>query len=154
MNASGPRQQRTGSSHEWLARQVGQVSQDMRIVDRLFPGIPLADLETVSKAVMLRLEQPEQEERRVHRMRELLRAASELNRALALHTQHALVDCCGTHGTGDLATDAAVLHRALVRYAQLVAALASEYGGTDASSGVRSDSRVVRHGARAAVGAA
>ena len=76
---------------------------------------------------MLRVGDPDAEMVRVARMRELLWAASELTRALSMYTRHALVDCCGTHGTGDLAADTRMVHAALARYAELVCNLAEEY---------------------------
>jgi hypothetical protein len=89
--------------------------------------IDLRDLEVVADAVMLRLDDPGAEAQRVARMRELLWSASELTRALSLHTQHALVDCCGTHGNGNLAMDTVALHSALTRYAELIHHIAIEY---------------------------
>lgn len=95
--------------------------------DRSAVGIRLEDLEVMSEAIMLRLAESDQEALRVGRMRELLWVASELTRALATHTQHSLVDCCGTHGTGDLASDTRALHDALTRYAHLVHQAAVDY---------------------------
>ena len=97
------------------------------LTDQLATQVPYEDIDVVSAAVMLRLPDSQAESRRVRRMRELLWSASELNRALAIHTQHALVDCSGSHGTGDLASDTRALHGALVRYAQLVRVVANEY---------------------------
>jgi hypothetical protein len=110
-------------------------------------GISLGDLETVSEAVMLRLDDPEQETLRVARMRELLWAASELTRALSIHTQHALVDCSGTHGNGDLATDTRALHRALGHYAHLVSEVAAGYRDL-VPSAPHAAGRSARHPAR------
>ena len=85
------------------------------------------DLETVSEAVMLRFPLRHAETRRVERMRELLEASSELCRSLTQHTQHALVHCRGSHGTGDLASDADVLFKALTAYGALIHDVAAEY---------------------------
>ena len=61
-------------------------------------------------------------------MRELIWAASIASRlCLSTHTQHCLVDCCGTLGTSDLPADTLALHRALVRYSQLVRSAAADY---------------------------
>lgn len=49
--------------------------------------IQFGDLEVVAKAVMPRLNDPVVEAMQVERMRELLRAASELVRVLSMHTQ-------------------------------------------------------------------
>lgn len=109
-------------------------------------GIAAADLEVVSKAVMLRFDSREAEEARVNRMRELLWAASELTRALSVHTQHALVDCCGSHGISDLAMDTRSLHRALGRYETLVSAVAAEYRDTVSGGEIQSTATADRRG--------
>ena len=85
------------------------------------------DLETVSEAVELRFPLRHAETRRVERMRELLDASSELCRALTQHTQHALVHCRGTHGTGDLRADADALFKALATYGALIHEVGAEY---------------------------
>lgn len=107
--------------------------------DRSVTEVPFDDLDVVSRAVMLRLTEPAAEAQRVRGMRELLWASSELTRALSMHTQHALVDCSGTHGNGDLASDTRELHRALVTYARLVRGVAEEYRDV-----VRQDGRPAR----------
>ncbi|HKG94551.1 MAG TPA: hypothetical protein VKA84_21740 [Gemmatimonadaceae bacterium] len=93
-------------------------------------GITLDDLETVSEAVMLRFPLRHAESHRIERMRELLDAASELNRALTQHTQHAVVHCRGSHGTGDLVADAGVLFDALATFGMVVRDVAAEYRST------------------------
>ena len=100
---------------------------DLQIRDRLGPGISLEDLEVVCDAVILRFDAAEAETERVERMREVLWAASVLTRALSTHMQHSLVDCCGTLGSSDLPADTLALHRALVRYSQLVRSAAADY---------------------------
>ena len=85
------------------------------------------DLETASEAVMLRFPLRQAETRRLQRMSELLEAGSELGRVLTRHTQHALVHCRGSHGTGDLVADAHALYDALTTYAALVRDVADEY---------------------------
>lgn len=100
---------------------------ELVIPDRLAPGISLEDLEIVRDAVMLRSNTSEVEAERVERIRELLWAASVLTRALSTHMQHSLIDCCGTLGANDLAADTVNLHRALVRYGQLVRSVAADY---------------------------
>lgn len=111
--------------------------------------LTLHELELVSEAVMLRLTDSDAEVARMSRMRELLWAASELTRALSLHTQHALVDCCGTHGTGDLAADTRTLHAALMRYSQLVRLVAAEYAPVIGERGMRSFERMATSTPRA-----
>lgn len=96
--------------------------------DRLAAGIPLGDLKVASGAIMLRLADAAQETSRINQMRDFLGCASELNLALSVYVRHALVDCCGTHGTADLAVDTQALHRALDRYSTFVAVVAAEYG--------------------------
>lgn len=90
-------------------------------------GIALGDLKVASGAIMLRLSDAAQETSRIRQIREFLGCASELNLALSAYVRHGLVDCCGTHGTADLAVDTQALHRALDRYSTFVAVVAAEY---------------------------
>jgi hypothetical protein len=88
--------------------------------------ISLDDLTLVSEAVMLRHPHRAAEQRRIARIRELLGAATQLSRALTLHTQHALVNCQGSHGIADPVSDAAALHEVLAAYAVVLREVASE----------------------------
>jgi hypothetical protein len=85
------------------------------------------DLSIVAEAIMLRFPSRAHESSRVERMRELLRTASDLARALSVQTQHALIDCHGTHGTGDLRADTDILYAALASYAAMIKEVAAEY---------------------------
>ena len=55
-------------------------------------------------------------------MRALVAAEADLNRALSTHTRCFLVNCQGSHGTGNLAYETEQLHAALTQYAELVQA--------------------------------
>jgi len=90
-------------------------------------SVGLEELQVFSRAVMLRLPLRIPELRRIGRIKDALTAASELNKALSAYIQHALVDCHGSHGTADLAKDAAALFDALSRYTSELQKTAEEY---------------------------
>ena len=91
------------------------------------PVLRQADLEAVASIAMLRLPLRGPECARAARMRTLLSAASELSRVLASHTHTMLVNCQGSHGTGDPTLVTAELTDALRRYSDLVRQTADEY---------------------------
>jgi hypothetical protein len=82
--------------------------------------ICLEDLRVATKIGLLRLPTEEAEGKRVTLMRALVAAEADLNRALSTHTRCFLVNCQGSHGTGNLAHETEHLHAALSRYAELV----------------------------------
>ena len=85
------------------------------------------DLQIVAEMVEMRLPLRSPEQRRVQRAREVLAAEAELARAIALHTQHALISCQGSHGAANLADDTASLYAALAQYAAVIREVADEY---------------------------
>ena len=84
--------------------------------------ISLEELQIVTQLGLLRLPTQEAETKRVTLMRALVAAEADLNRALSAHTRCFLVNCQGSHGTGNLAYETEQLHAALTRYAELVRA--------------------------------
>jgi hypothetical protein len=86
-----------------------------------------ADLEAVARITMLRLPQPALELERAARLRTLLAGATELSRVLASHTHCLLVNCQGSHGTGDLTLETTALFGALEEYARLLQELSGTY---------------------------
>jgi len=88
--------------------------------------ISLDDLTLISEAVMIRHPHRAAEQRRIAKVRQLLGAANELGSALSRHTRHALVNCQGSHGTGDPVSDAAALHEVFAAYAAVLREVASE----------------------------
>ncbi|MEO5816088.1 MAG: hypothetical protein ABIT20_12500 [Gemmatimonadaceae bacterium] len=85
------------------------------------------DLAVVARVVTARLPLREGETRRLARMRQLLASAGELNRTLATHTHHSLVNCQGSHGVGDIAVDTNALFEALAEFAVLIHDTADAY---------------------------
>jgi hypothetical protein len=84
--------------------------------------VSLDDLRIITELGLLRLPTEEAETRRVTLMRTLVAAEADLNRALLSHTRCFLVNCQGSHGTGNLAHETEQLHAALERYVDLVQA--------------------------------
>jgi hypothetical protein len=84
------------------------------------PSLSLEDLLSITRIGLLRLPTREAEAKRVRLMRSLVAAEAELNHALGAHARCFLVNCQGSHGTGNLALEAARLHTALTRYVRLV----------------------------------
>ena len=84
--------------------------------------ISLEELQLVTQLGLLRLPTQEGETKRLALMRALVAAEADLNRALSTHTRCFLVNCQGSHGTGNLAYETEQLHAALARYAELVQA--------------------------------
>jgi hypothetical protein len=84
--------------------------------------ISLEELQIVTQLGLLRLPTQEAETKRVTLMRALVAAEGDLNRALSTHTRCFLVNCQGSHGTGNLAYETEQLHAALRRYGELVQA--------------------------------
>jgi hypothetical protein len=82
--------------------------------------ISLEELQLVTQLGLLRLPTQEAETKRLALMRALVAAEADLNRALSTHTRCFLVNCQGSHGTGNLAYETEQLHAALTRYAELV----------------------------------
>lgn len=95
----------------------------------LSAGISREDLQIVAEMAVMRLPLRAPEQRRVSRIRELLAAEAELGRAVSAHTQHALINCQGSHGAANLVDDTTTLFQALVSYAALLKLVAAEYRG-------------------------
>lgn len=93
----------------------------------LSAGISCEDLQIVAEMVVMRLPLRAPEQRRVARVRELLAAQAEFGRAISAHTQHALINCQGSHGAANLADDTTALYQALASYAALLREVAQEY---------------------------
>ena len=87
-----------------------------------------SDLQVVAAVVVARMRSAESEELRLVRIRKLLAAASELSRALDVHTRYTLIDHRGTHGANDLPSATHSLFEALQGYAAEVRQLAEDYG--------------------------
>jgi hypothetical protein len=90
------------------------------------PAFNLDDLRALADMGLLRLPIEEAESRRANRMRAVVATATELSRTLASYTHCMLVNCQGSHGTGNLVTETEQLHAALARYAELVRSVASD----------------------------
>jgi hypothetical protein len=90
-------------------------------------AISCEDLQIVAEMVEMRLPLRSPEQRRVARARQVLAAEAELARAVAAHTQHALISCQGSHGTASIAADTAALYAALAGYAAIIREVADEY---------------------------
>jgi hypothetical protein len=82
--------------------------------------LSLEDLRVATQIGLLRLPTQDAEAKRVALMRALVAAEADLNRALSAHTRCFLVNCQGSHGTGNLAYETEQLHAALTRYGELV----------------------------------
>ena len=87
------------------------------------------DLQIVAEIVTMRLPLRAPEQERVMRVRALLAAETELGRAFSAHTQHALINCQGSHGAANLGDDTAALFQAFMIYAALLHELAADYRG-------------------------
>jgi hypothetical protein len=82
--------------------------------------ISLENLRVATQIGLLRLPTQEAEAGRVTLMRALVASEADLNRAFSTHTRCFLVNCQGSHGTGNLAYETEQLHAALTRYMELV----------------------------------
>jgi hypothetical protein len=82
--------------------------------------VRLEDLRALTELGLLRLPSADAEARRTTHMRTVLAAATELDRALSSQIRCMLVNCQGSHGTGDLVHETDVVFAALLRYAELV----------------------------------
>lgn len=82
--------------------------------------ISLEDLRVATQVGLLRLQTQEAEAERLTLMRALVAAEADLSRAFGTHTRCFLVNCQGSHGTGNLAYETEQLHAAISRYAGLV----------------------------------
>jgi hypothetical protein len=111
-----------------------------------------ADLDLLAEVAMLRFPLRAAESHRLEQMRAVLDAGADLARALESHTHCALVNHRGSHGTGDLAAETAILAAAFQRFGRLVAETAGEYRRFARESAVPADvfplPRVVGGGAR------
>ena len=85
------------------------------------------DLRVASAVISLRFDDPAAEQRRLSLVDELLRATSNLSRALAGHARHGLSESRGTHSAWDMASDAERVFEALVRYEALIYTIGYEY---------------------------
>jgi hypothetical protein len=97
------------------------------------------DLRHVAELTRLRIPYDDAERHRITRVRSVLRAAAELNRALSTYTHHALIDCHGTTGAADLDADAIVLGEALAIFSLHVREITEEYRAVMRSRDVRAD---------------
>jgi len=82
--------------------------------------VSLEDLRVAAQIGLLRLPTQEAEAKRLTLMRALVAAEADLNRALGTHARCFLVNCQGSHGTGNLAYETEQLHAALTRFLELV----------------------------------
>ena len=99
-----------------------------------------AHLSTIAELVTMRFPLRAPEAKRVTRVRGVIAAAGELNRALATYAQHALVHCHGSAGTSDLLADTERLDKALRAFGAEVEAVAREYHeAVNRTRGVSSD---------------
>ena len=95
------------------------------------------DLRHVAELTRLRIPYHDAERYRVARVKSVLMAAAELNRALSTYTHHALIDCHGTTGAADLDADAIVLGEALAVFSLHVREITEEYrSAMSARSGI------------------
>lgn len=85
------------------------------------------DLHRIARLVRLRMPHEPEERRRLDRMHQVLRAASEMNRSLSTFLQHAMVDCHGTTGAADIDADAAALADAMGTFAAQLDHVTAEY---------------------------
>ena len=85
------------------------------------------DLRHVAELARLRIPYGDAERHRVTRVRAVLGAAAELNRALSEYTHHAMIDCHGTTGAADLDADAVALGEALAVFSLHVRDITDEY---------------------------
>lgn len=113
--------------------------------------IRLDDLRVLTELGLLRLPSPDAESRRATSMRNVVAAATTLNQALASHARCMLVNCQGTHGAGDLATETEQLHAALARYAELIQGAVRDREGI--TGDIRTTSRKGAGSTEARVGA-
>ncbi|MEO8562239.1 MAG: hypothetical protein ABI601_09205 [bacterium] len=90
-------------------------------------SIRVDDLRHVAELTRLRIPYGDAERHRVARVRSVLVAAAELNRALSTYTHHALIDCHGTTGAADLDADAIVLGEAWADFSLHVRQITEEY---------------------------
>ena len=97
------------------------------------------DLKCVAEVAKLRIPSTPAESRRIVRVRALLIAAGQLNRALAAFTHDALVHCHGTPGTSDLDADTRALTEALGTFSNELRGVTEEYRGVVASHAALAD---------------
>jgi hypothetical protein len=108
------------------------------------------DLRHVAELTRLRIPYGDAERHRVARVRAVLMAAAELNRALSAYTHHALIDCHGTTGAADLDADAVALGEALAVFSLHVREITEEYRSVMATRTVLDEREPVRDGSAAA----
>ena len=101
------------------------------------------DLKCVAEVAKMRIPSASAEGRRITRVRALLVAAGQLNRALTAFTHDALVHCHGTPGTSDLDADTRVLAEALGSFSLELRGVTEEYRGVVASHAALSDTTPV-----------
>ena len=82
--------------------------------------ISLEELRVAAQIALLRLPTQEAVTQRVTLMRALVAAEAALNRAFSAHARCFLVNCQGSHGTGNLAYETEQLHAALMQYLERV----------------------------------
>jgi len=102
------------------------------------------DLRHVAELTRLRIPYDDAERHRIARVRSVLRAAAELNRALSAYTHHALIDCHGTTGAADLDADAVALGEAMAEFSQHVREITEEYRSVMMSRAAIGDAGVAR----------
>jgi hypothetical protein len=102
------------------------------------------DLRCVAEVAKLRIPSASAEGRRIARVRALLIAAGQLNRALTAFTHDALVHCHGTPGTSDLDADTRVLADALGIFSNELRGVTEEYRGVVASHAAVADTSAPR----------
>ena len=95
-------------------------------IDQVF-SIRRGDLQRVADLARLRIPQQSEESRRVDQMRQLLRAAAQMNRSLSTYVHDVLVDCHGTTGAADLDADVAALADAIGAFSSQLEHITDEY---------------------------
>lgn len=108
------------------------------------------DLRHVAELTRLRIPYGDAERHRVARVRAVLMAAAELNRALSAYTHHALIDCHGTTGAADLDADAIALGEALAVFSLHVREITEEYRSVMATRSVIDERESARDGSTGA----
>ena len=85
------------------------------------------DIETLTELVLARFQSADAEATRIVEIRQVLGAASELQRALQIHTHYMLVDHRGTPGFNDLRSASQLLLNAFEDYTRALHKLSSAY---------------------------
>ena len=101
----------------------------LRDPDEEVVRIARSDVLLTAAVVSARLADDSTEQQRLAYLDELLRATSNLGRALIGYARHALSESRGSHSTWDVAADADDVFVALAEYADLTRIVAGAYRG-------------------------